>query len=233
MTAAEYEAKLVPETEAVKYNSRVFTVEEAKGGGDLVLSKTALVLIEFQNEFTTEGGKMYDAVKAVQETNDVLGKTASVMAKARGAGVKIMHSPISFKADHSDNPNGGLGILAGCKDGQLFTEGTWNAEICDAVKPADGDIIIQGKKGLDAFPGTDLEHQLRENGIETIVLAGYLTNCCVESTMRTAYELGFNVITLKDCTATTTPEGQTAATEGTYGFFSTPMTAAEFEAKMV
>ena len=53
-------------------------------------------------------------------------------------------------------------------------------------------------------------------------------NCCVESTMRTAYEKGFNVITLTDATATTSAEGQ-AVTKGSYGFFSTPMTVEEYE----
>merc|ERR1711977_425418 len=119
------------------------------------------------------------------------------------------------------------GILAGCAKDSLFTEGTWNAEICDAMKPVDGDVVVVGKKGLDAFPGTDLEEQLVKHGIETVVLGGFLTNCCVESTMRTAYEKGFNVITLTDATATTSAEGQ-AVTSGSYGMFSTPMTVAEY-----
>merc|ERR1712046_365599 len=91
-----------------------------------------------------------------------------------------------------------------------------------------GDVVVKGKKGLDAFPGTDLESQLVANRIETVVLGGFLTNCCVESTMRTAYEKGFNVITLTDATATTSAAGQ-AVTEGSYGMFSTPMTVADFE----
>merc|ERR1712139_284576 len=99
-------------------------------------------------------------------------------------------------------------------------------------KPESSDVVVFGKKGLDAFPETDLEAQLIANGIETIVLAGFLTNCCVESTMRTACEKGFNVMTLTDCTATTSTEAQKAATEGTYGMFSVPLTASEFIAKM-
>merc|ERR1712070_957784 len=87
--------------------------------------------------------------------------------------------------------------------------------------------------GLDAFPGTDLESQLVSNGIETLVLAGFLTNCCVESTMRTACEKGFNVITLTDCTATTSVEAQRSATEGTYGMFSVPLTAEEFKGRLL
>merc|ERR1719323_1623309 len=99
------------------------------------------------------------------------------------------------------------------------------------MKPKAGDLVVTGKKGLDAFPNTDLEELLRTNGVETVALGGFLSNCCVESTMRTAYEKGFNVVSLTDCTATTSAEGQKAATEpktGTYTMFSQPMTAAEF-----
>merc|ERR1712186_212695 len=126
------------------------------------------------------------------------------------------------------NPNKGLGILAGCAKDELFTTGTWNAKFCEDMTPEDGDVVVTGKKGLDAFPGTDLEAQLKLHGIETLALAGFLTNCCVESTMRSACEKGFNVISLTDCTASTSKEGQAAATEGTYGMFSRPMSAAAF-----
>ena len=101
------------------------------------------------------------------------------------------------------------------------------------MTPKDGDVVVKGKKGLDAFPGTTLEEELKARGIETVALAGFLSNCCVESTMRTAYEKGFNVITLTDCVATTSDEGQKAATTGTYGMFSSPMTSGEFREKLV
>merc|ERR1711998_97683 len=120
---------------------------------------------------------------------------------------------------------------AGCAKDSLFTEGTWNSEICKEMTPQKGDVQVVGKKGLDAFPGTDLEAKLVANGIETVALCGLLTNCCIESTMRTACEKGFNVVTVTDCCATTSTEGQKGATEGTFGMFSTPMTAADFRAK--
>merc|ERR1739848_176877 len=104
--------------------------------------------------------------------------------------------------------------------------------ICEAMAPSDGDLVVSGKKGLDAFPGTDLEKLLLENKIETVALGGFLTNCCVESTMRSACEKGFNVVTLTDCTAATSKEGQAAAVQGTFGMFSTPMSSADFIGKL-
>ena len=61
---------------------------------------------------------------------------------------------------------------------------------CNNPSTEAGDLVVEGKKGLDAFPGTNLESLLKENGIETLALCGFLTNCCVESSMRTAYEKG-------------------------------------------
>jgi nicotinamidase-related amidase len=103
-----------------------------------------------------------------------------------------------------DNPNKSLGILRACHNGKLFTKGSpWNAEIVDCLKPKISDFVIQNKTGLDGFVGTELQQQLERRGIETIIVGGFLTNCCVESTMRTGYEKGYNVITLSDGSACT------------------------------
>ena len=126
--------------------------------------QTALVCIEFQNEFITEGGKLHDAVKGVMESTEMLSKSVALAEAVRAAGGKVMHVPIMFKEDASDNPNKKLGILAGCAEGKLFTEGTWNSEFCKEMTPKDGDVVVTGKKGLDAFPNTTLEAELRKMG---------------------------------------------------------------------
>ena len=209
-----------------------YSPADAKGGADIVSKKTALVAIEFQNEFTTEGGKLHGAVAPVMKETDMLTKTAKIADEVRAAGGLVIHVPIKFKADASDNPNKAIGILAGCAKDSLFTENTWNSEFCKEMAPKEGDAVAVGKKGLDAFPNTNLDELLRSKGVETIVLCGFLTNCCVESTMRTACEKGYNVVTLTDCCATTSKEGHDAATTGTFGMFSSPMTAADFGAKL-
>ena len=53
---------------------------------------------------------------------------------------------------------------------------------------------MSGKNGLDSFPGSNLEELLLEKGIKIFIIGGFLGNCCVKSTMLTAYEKGFNVI---------------------------------------
>ena len=53
--------------------------------------------------------------------------------------MKVFHAPISFAADASDNPNKGVGILAGCAADGLFTEGSWNADFHPSMQPQQGE----------------------------------------------------------------------------------------------
>ena len=190
-------------------------------------AKTAVVLIEYQNEFTTEGGVLHGAVAPVMDKTGMLDKTVALVEAARAAGVTIMHAPITFAPGYGELSRHPYGILKGVVDGNAFVKGTWGAAIVDALTPAAGDIVIEGKRGLDTFASTNLDFILRSKGIETVILGGFLTNCCVESTMRSAYENGYRVITLTDCTAATSPEEHDNAIAYDYPMFSLPVESAQ------
>jgi len=196
---------------------------------DVDPKRTALVLIEYQNDFTTEGGTLHDAVKGVMDETGMLENSRRLVDEARKAGATIIHAPISFAPGYGElgNPDKVYGILKGVIDSNSFVKGTWGVEICDEMAPQEGDIVVEGKRGLDTFATTNLDFVLRSNDIETVVIGGFLTNCCVESTMRSAYEKGYDVITLTDCTAATSAEEQKAATSQDYPMFSQPMTSAD------
>ncbi len=119
------------------------------------------------------------------------------------------------------------GILKGVVDGKAFIQGSWGAKIVGDLTPVKGDIVIEGKRGLDTFASTNLDFILRSKGIKTLILGGFLTNCCVESTMRTAYEHGFDVITLTDCVAATSSEEHRNAIRYDFPMFSKPMPSSE------
>jgi nicotinamidase-related amidase len=193
---------------------------------------TALVLIEYQNEFTTEGGVLHGAVSAVMKETNMLANTVRVASDARKKGATIMHAPITFAPGYGELTRHPYGILKGVVDGKAFIRGSWGAAIVDALAPADGDIVIEGKRGLDTFASTNLDFILRSKGIKTVALGGFLTNCCVESTMRTAYEHGFDVITLTDCLAGTSVEEHRNAIKYDYPMFSRPMPSTEFLAHL-
>jgi nicotinamidase-related amidase len=189
--------------------------------------ETAMIFIEYQNEFTTEGGALYDAVKDCMEATKTLENSKALLEAARTAGCTVIHVPIVFDEGHSEISDKPYGILAGIKEGEIFKNGTWGAEFCDSMKPISSDIIAAGKRGLCGFATTNLDFILRQNGCKNIILSGFLTNCCVESTMRSGYELGYKVYTVKDCCAATSMDGQNAAYEHTFGMFSNPSTSAD------
>jgi nicotinamidase-related amidase len=188
---------------------------------------TAVVLIEYQNEFTTDGGVLHGAVAEVMDKTNMLENTRQVVDAARAAGATIMHAPITFAAGYNELSKHPYGILKGVVDGSAFVKGSWGAAIIDSLAPQEGDIVVEGKRGLDTFASTNLDFILRNKGITTIVLGGFLTNCCVESTMRTGYENGYQVITLTDCTAATSVAEHENAISYDYPMFSKPMTAAD------
>lgn len=84
------------------------------------------------------------------------------------------------------------------------------------------------KRGLDGFASTNLDLILRSRGITGVALAGFLTNGCVESTMRPAYERSCQAVRLADCRATLSEEKQRMATEKDFAMFSRPMTHRAF-----
>lgn len=157
----------------------------------------------------------------------MLANTVSVVKAARQRGVTIMHAPITFAAGYGELTRHPYGILKGVVDGKAFVKGSWGAAIVDDLAPVEGDIIVEGKRGLDTFASTNLDFILRSKGIKTLVLGGFLTNCCVESTMRTGYEHGFDVVTLVDCVAGTSTEEHDNAIKYDFPMFSKPMPSSE------
>ena len=194
--------------------------------------ETAVVLIEYQNDFVTEGGALHGAVADVMASTNMLQNTADATKQARDAGATIIHAPIAFAEGYGEISAHPYGILAGVVESNAFVKGSWGAEIVDVVGPQGDDIVVEGKRGLDTFASTNLDFILRSKGIKNIALGGFLTNCCVESTMRSAYEKGFNVFTLTDCVAATSQEEHDNAIAKDYPMFSHPVTSEEFLAAL-
>jgi nicotinamidase-related amidase len=112
---------------------------------------TARLLIEYQNDFTSEGGALHQGVKAVMESANMLANSAQLATQARAAGVTVMFAPISFAKGYREITADPYGILKGVVDSNAFVRGTWGAAIADAISPAPEDIIAEGKRGLDTF----------------------------------------------------------------------------------
>ena len=158
---------------------------------------------------------------------EVLENSSKLADGARTQQAMIVHCPIHFERGHAELSDQSYGILAGVKQTGAFTHGEWGADFAPSMRPHPGDFIVKGKSGLCGFESTNLDFLLRQKGISHVILAGFLTNCCVESTMRSAYEKGYKVYTLKDCTAATSVEAHEATIQHNFGMFSIPTTSEE------
>lgn len=192
------------------------------------MTQTALVLIEYQNDFLSEGGALNTGVRAEVARTGMLEKTQTLVCEARKIGIQIIWIPIEFAPGYPELSLEPYGILAGVRATEAFRIGSWGARIVDSLAPHDTDIVIAGKRGLCGFASTNLDFVLRQNRISQIALGGLLTDCCVESTMRAAYEYGYDVVTLTDCTATLSQAQHEAAIAYTFPMFSRPMTSNAF-----
>jgi nicotinamidase-related amidase len=178
-----------------------------KGGNNMKAKETAVVLIEFQNDFCKDGGKLNAGVKSELARQKTIPNAVKLAEGARKKGALVIHSPFVFNEkyfkDHQMQ-----GIVKAVADGGALRDGTWGTEIIDELKPQKGDKVVSGKCTLCGFNNTDLEKILKANNIKNVVIGGFLTNFCVESTARSAYDRGYSVTIMKDATAANSKEEQ-------------------------
>jgi len=169
--------------------------------------ETAVVMIEFQNEFCKEGGKLNELVKDEIDRQQTIENGVKLANGARKKGCLVIHTPFVFDEQWVDDKCV-CGIIAGAKEGGAFRPGDWGTEFIDEIKQQDGDIVLEGKRSLSGFTNTGLDEILRKNGIKNVVCAGFLSNVCVEATARSAYDRGYQVAVAKDATAAGSKQNQ-------------------------
>ena len=155
-------------------------------------NETALIFIEFQNDFCKEGGKLYSLVEPELKRNQTIANAVRLLEKGHAGGYKIIHCPFTLDKEWIREHDCD-GLLPGLYDGDVFQPGTWGHEIIEELKPRDGEIVLEGKRTLSGFSHTNLGHLLQFASIKNVVICGFLTNICVQATAWSAYDAGYRV----------------------------------------
>ena len=166
--------------------------------------ETAVLFIEFQNDFCHPDGKAYDGVKDELARLGVVGNARRLLNGARNAGCKIIHAPFTLDRKWIEEHQV-TGILKGVYDGDVFAPGSWGHQIIDEMKPVDGEVVLEGKRATSAFSHTNLADILRFAKIKNLIVVGQLTNVCAQASAWSAYELGFNVRMIPEACASMSP----------------------------
>src|SRR6201981_2195746 len=163
---------------------------------------TALLVIDPYNDFISEGGKVWDRLKGVAEANKCVPHMLQVLDATRKAGLRIFYAlhrryrPGDYESWKYIAP-----IQRAAWSRKTFEYGTWGGEIRREFEPQPGDIVAQEHWCSSGFANTDLDLQLKKHGIHKLIVIGQKANTCIDSTVRYAAELGYDVTLVKDAIA--------------------------------
>ena len=173
---------------------------------------TGLVVIDPYNDFISEGGKVWDRLKTIAETNQCVPHMTEVLGAARTAGIRVFYAlhhryrPGDYETWSTIAP-----IQKAAWGRKTFEYGTWGGELHPDLVPQPGDVVAQEHWCSSGFANTDLDLLLKRHGIRRLIVMGLIAHTCVEATVRYAAELGYEVTMVKDATADYSEEAMHAA----------------------
>lgn len=185
--------------------------------------KTALLVIDMQNDFVLEGYPM-----EVPMARRRIPRMQEVIAECRAAGIPVVYTRHILLDTFNVSPLESTYNPALLSHG--MREGTFGSQVVDDLKPEEQDVVVV-KHRYDAFHNTRLENVLTSisglREVDTVIIVGTLTEVCCDSTARGAYMRDFKVAFVGDATGALGEEAQ-AATEKTIGtFFGRVLTTGE------
>jgi len=163
---------------------------------------TSLLLVDPYNDFISDGGKIWDRIKAVAESNNCVPNMLRVLEAARKAELRVFYAmhhryrPGDYETWKYIAPIQKRGWAS-----KVFEFGTWGGEIRSEFLPKPGEIVASEHWCSSGFANTDLELQLKKHGIQKLIVIGMIAHTCIEATVRYAAELGYEVTMVKDATA--------------------------------
>jgi nicotinamidase-related amidase len=176
--------------------------------------RTALLFVDPYNDFLSEGGKVWPAIKAIAEGVNMLENLRAIDRAVRAAAVQrviVPHrrwQPGDYECWCHPSPTQRLLMTR-----KTFAKDTWGGEWHPDFAPRGNDIVVHEHWASSGFANTDLDFQLKQHRISHVIVVGLLANTCVETTARYAQELGYHVTLVKDATAAFNREMMVAAHE--------------------
>ena len=173
-------------------------------------SETAVIVVDMQNAYSTEGGYVDLAGFDISGAKGTIANIKTTLETARAHGVQVIYFQNGWDPDYVEA--GGPGSPNWYKSnalkhmrahpehqGKLLAKGGWDYAIVDELQPQKGDILVP-KTRYSGFFNTQIDSLLRARGIRNLVFVGIATNVCVESSLRDAFHLEYFGLMLEDAT---------------------------------
>jgi len=190
---------------------------------EIDLRHAALLIVDVQNYTARRDGGEYRALTA-DEIDERCGSFFRTMEEStlpnlgrlqmacRRGGIEVLYAVIeSLTRDGRDRS------LDYKISGLHVAKGSWDAQVLDAIAPAEDEIIIP-KTSSSPFISTNIDYVLRNLGVRSLILAGILTDQCIDSSARDACDLGYLVTIATDACATHSRERHEWALRNNRGY---------------
>jgi nicotinamidase-related amidase len=179
---------------------------------DFKPAEAALLIIDMQRDFIEPGGFGAMLGNDVTQLERTIAPLQSLLAAARAAGLRVIHTREGHKPDLSDlheskrvRGQGTTTIGDTGPMGRILIIGERGQDIIPALYPVAGETVID-KPGKGAFYATDLAEIVAAHGITQFLVCGVTTEVCVHTTVREANDRGLDCLVLSDCTGSYFPE---------------------------
>jgi ureidoacrylate peracid hydrolase len=161
---------------------------------------TGLLIVDPYNDFLSEGGKLYEFSRTTLQAHHVVEHMRQLLAATRAVGVRVFIAPHHRwrESDPYAQWNTMPPVQASGAQARIFADGTWGGSFHSDFQPRAGDVVAQEHWLSSGFANTDLDLQLKKCGTRKVVVIGMRANTCIESTVRFAAELGYEVTVAKD-----------------------------------
>lgn len=193
---------------------------------DQQIKQSALLLIEFQNEWLSENGKLQHLFQDRQQFVDSIANAEQALLAAREINFPVIHSGLAFTENYPELGMAKYGIRSAIRQRNTFLG--VGSNFPEPFKPKANEFLVTGRIGSSAFAGSNLDQYLRNNHIGTLYLMGYAMHVCVESTLRAAHDLGYETILIEDASAAFTTEQKQYVINEVVHHFGRSMTTKEF-----
>ncbi len=179
-------------------------------------AKSALLIVDMQNDFCTEGGWLHSRGIDVSPNRKPIKPLQALVSAFRASGLPVIWVNWGVRKDllnispslrHAHNPKGDEPGLAQPVPGtrsEVIRFGSWGAQVVDEINPGERDVQIV-KHRFSAFWDTETDAVLRNLGVKTLFIGGVNMDQCVMTTLEDASFLGYDTILVEDATATTSP----------------------------
>ncbi len=193
---------------------------------------TALILVGYQNDYFAANGILRGVVEEPNRVDAVFANTMALITGLISTATTIIATPIVLEPNYRALANS-VGILGTIKESGAFKAGSPGADnLPELAAFGERIIYVKGKVGFNAFSNTDLERVLQEGGIKNVLVAGMVTSLCIDSTGRAAYERGFSVTILSDCSSARTRSEQDFFCESVFPLYAGVLTSQEAMAQL-